>query len=148
MTNPSPVAPVAPARPYTFEHLGRQFEDPFFWMQERSDPALMPWIDAENGYAVAMLAPLQPLRQRLYAELLGRIQEDDASAPVQHGSWLYFARTSKGESYRRLYRRALPNAANPNPSEVLLLDENELARGRAYCRILRAAPSPDHTRLA
>lgn len=148
MTTQSPHPPAAPQRPFSFEHLGRRFDDPFAWLEDRSDPAVLPWLEAENAWTDAQLAAQQPLRDALYTEMLAHVAEDDESAPVAHGPWAYFARSSKGDAYRRLYRRALPSAAQPTPADELLLDENELAQGLQYCRILRALPSPDHTRLA
>ncbi len=148
MATPLIEPPAAPQRPHSFEHEGRRFEDPFAWLEDRSDPAVLPWLEAENAWADAQLASLQPLRDELYAEMLAHLAQDDESTPVQHGPWTYFARTRTGDAYRRFYRRALPTSAQLNQTDELLLDENELAQGLKYCRVLRVLPSPDHTRLA
>jgi len=140
--------PVAPRRDDSFTHLGRTFEDPYTWLQNRDDPAVLEWIQAENAYAREHLAPLRPLQETLYSEMLRRVREDDETVPVQDGPYLYFARISKGDQYRRLYRRARPTATNPAPQDELLLDENAMAQGLKYCRIRRAIPSPDHSKLA
>jgi oligopeptidase B len=147
-TPPRPTPPVARRQPYSFVHLGRTFDDPFAWLQERDNPEVIAWLEEENQYARSHLDPLRPLHERLYGEMLARVQEDDESVPVRSGGWEYFTRTEKGKEYRRLFRRAAPTPGQPHPEEQLLLDENELAAGLAYCRILRAMPSPDHRRLA
>ena len=65
-------------------------EDPYHWLRDdtRSDPALIAHLQAENAWFAAHRARFQALEDELYAEMLGRIEEDDSSPPVRwHGDW-------------------------------------------------------------
>ena len=71
--------------------------DDWYWLRERDDPEVLAYLDAENRYADAALAPLDELRDRIYEEIRGRVQETDESAPVPDGPWEYVSRTIEGE---------------------------------------------------
>jgi oligopeptidase B len=90
-------------------------------------------------------APGAELRQRIYDEIAGRIQQTDESAPVPHGPWLYTTRTVEGLQYPILCRRPRGDSA---AGEQVILDQNALAEGHEYLRVGDAAVSPDHRLLA
>jgi oligopeptidase B len=136
--------PLAKIAPTSFEQHGQRFVDPYAWLQDKSDPAVIAHLEAENAYAAELLRHTLPLQEQLFQEMRGRIQEDDASAPQRHGDFLYYTRVEAGRQYRLICRKR--NA--PGAAEEVLLDENALAAGNAYCNIFRVAPSPDHTLLA
>lgn len=54
-----------------------------FWLRKRENPEVLDYLKAENAYTEAMMAHSKPLREQLYREMRGRIQEDDASVPEQ-----------------------------------------------------------------
>src|SRR6056297_3258385 len=106
---PLPVPPVAERRPHTLTRAdGSQVDDPWFWLREREDPAVLAYLEAENGHTAAHLDPLQPLQDRLFAELKGRAEETDSSAPVLDGGWLYHHRSVAGQAYPIRCRRPAP----------------------------------------
>ena len=162
---PLPVPPVAERRPHTLTRAdGSQVDDPWFWLREREDPAVLAYLEAENGHTAAHLDPLQPLQDRLFAELKGRAEETDSSAPVLDGGWLYHHRSVAGQAYPIRCRRPapfgvrdprdLPEALRrpvdplaPPEDEVVLYDQNVEAEGHEYHRLGGFAISPDH-RLA
>ena len=76
----------------------------------------------------------------------GRIEEDDATVPVAIGGWLYYQREERASSTGCSV--AAPPAGDPNAAEQVLLDENALAEGRAYCHVQLCLPSPDQRKLA
>lgn len=119
--------------------------DNYAWLRERDHPDVVAYLEAENAYAEAMLAPTEPLRARLYEEMVARIQETDSSVPVRRDDWHYYVRTEKGRQYEILCRRAVGGAGG---DEEILLDENELARGHAYFHLGSREVSPDHRLLA
>ena len=51
------------------------------------------------------MAPHRPLIDTLFAEMRGRIKEDDSSVPVRDGDWLYWWAFKPGAQYRTWYRR-------------------------------------------
>jgi len=115
--------------------------DFYGWLRDRDDPAVTAYLQAENEYLRRATAPLQPLCERLYDELAGRVVETDATHPEPAGAgWLYYRRTDEGRSYRRhCRRRALPDA-----SEEPVLDENVLAAGRSFFTLGACLPSRCH----
>src|SRR5262249_41719399 len=114
--------------------------DPWFWLRERDDPEVIAHLDAENDYTRDALAHLTPLREQLFGEIVGRVQESDTTAPVRRGAFEYFTRTVEGLQYGVHCRRPLGEQELPDPfaqpgapdGEVVVLDENELARGHDY----------------
>ncbi|HMQ31552.1 MAG TPA: oligopeptidase B, partial [Chloroflexaceae bacterium] len=135
--------PIAERRPHTISLHGETIEDEYAWLQRRDDPAVRAYLEAENAYAEAVMADTAELRGRLYAELRGRIKEQDLSVPVRDGPFLYYTRTEEGAQYPLVCRRPAPDGP-----EELLLDVNRLAEGKSYCRLGPLEVSPDHTMLA
>jgi oligopeptidase B len=153
---PPLVAPAAPRRAHVVSAHGDDREDPWFWLREREDPAVLDYLRAENAYTDAVLAPLDPLRAALFEEMKARIKETDMSVPARRGPWWYYTRTEEGKDYaihcRRPARNAgeLPPASEPGDEEEVLLDENVLAvaAGTDYFAVGTAAVSNDHQWLA
>lgn len=139
-----PSPPLAQTLPTSFEQHGQRFVDPYAWLQDKHDPAVIAHLEAENAYAAELLRHTLPLQEQIFQEMRGRIQEDDASAPQRHGDFFYYTRVEAGKQYRLICRRR----STPDAAEEVLLDENALAAGNAYCNIFRVIPSPDHTLLA
>jgi oligopeptidase B len=102
-------------------------DDPYAWLRDRSDPDTLRYLEAENAYADELMAPLERLRQQLYAEMVGRIKETDESVPFRKGAFLYYARTEAGKQYPIWARRRDAQAA-----EEIILDVNGLAVGKEY----------------
>ncbi|MEX0868201.1 MAG: S9 family peptidase [Nitriliruptoraceae bacterium] len=163
----TPRPPAAPKRPRTMTRAdGTTFDDPWYWLRDRDDPAVREHLDAENAYADAVLASQRPRETAIFAEIRDRIAEDDASAPVfvpsriagQPG-WVYYRRIRAGQQYpvharRRVEPairdvRALPDELRravdplaPPADEIVLLDENLAAEGHDYFRVAAFAVSP------
>ncbi len=143
--------PVAPREPKDVTVHGDRRVDDYFWLRERDDPRTMPHLRAENAYADAWFAPHAALKEKLYQEMFGRIQQDDDSVPYRKGLWWYSTRTQKGEQYPRYIRRCAvgsERAYDPSGSDQTMLDLNELARGQAFLRLGLATVSRDADRLA
>ncbi len=150
MDNP----PVAPRHPHVVSAHGDNREDPWYWLREREDPAVLAYLEAENAYTEAALEPLAGLRDGLVEEMKARIKETDMSVPVRRGPWWYYTRTEAGQNYAIHCRRPargvaeLPPAGEPGEEEQILLDENVLAAGSDYFAVGSAAVSHDHRWLA
>lgn len=142
----TPTPPVAPARPVALERHGDTRIDPWHWLRDRDDPAVLAHLRAENDYAEAILATTDPLRDRVFDEIRGRIQETDVSPPARKGAWDYFTRTFEGSQYPVHGRR--PAGGPEGVDEQVVLDENELAHGRDYLSLGGLAVSPDQRLLA
>lgn len=138
-----PTPPAAKTVPYTFTHLGHTYSDLYFWLQDKSNPEVLAYLEAENAYSRSALAHTAELQEQLFQEMRARIAEDDSSAPQKHGAYEYYWRVRAGQQYKIYCRKSLSNGV-----EEVLLDENILAEGKAYCRVFFYEPSPDHKLLA
>lgn len=137
------LPPVAPPEPVTFVLHGRTFVDAYAWLRDRDDPRTRAYLEAENAFAAATLAPLAPLHDAVLAELRARVVGDDADAPVRHGPWAYTTRRVAGGEHW-ISERA-PVAGGPTQ---VVLDANARAKGHPYYDVSGFEVSPDHTRLA
>ena len=135
--------PAAEKRPVEHVAHGDTRVDEFAWLRDRDDPRVIAHLDAENAYTEAMTEHLAPLRERLYREIVARIQETDESAPAPEARWEYYSRTVEGLQYPILCRR--PRGGGP---ETVVLDQNLLAEGHAYTDVGDAETSPDQRLLA
>ena len=150
MANP----PLAPRRPHIVTAHGDDRKDPWYWLREREDPEVLAYLEAENAFTDAEMAPLAAFRDGLFEEMKGRIKETDMSVPARRGPWWYYTRTEEGKAYAIHCRRPargrdeLPPAGEPGDEEQILLDENALAEGSDYFAVGSAAVSRDHAWLA
>jgi oligopeptidase B len=136
-------APKAEPRPKTIELHGDRRVDNYFWLRDRTDPKVIEYLEAENRYTAAQMKPSAGLQERLYTEILSHIKEDDVSAPIRRGDYLYYTRIKKGEQYRVWCRRKASGGA-----EEVLLDGNELAKGHDYFLMGAVEVSPNQKLLA
>ncbi len=140
----SPAPPEAPRRPHTLEQHGDTRLDEFYWLRDRDDPAVLDYLEAENRYTAAGMRHTESFQDRLYEEMLGRIQETDLTVPERIDEWFYYSRTEAGRQYPILCRR---HGSLDAPEDVVL-DQNTLAAGHDYFRVGALALSPDHRLLA
>jgi oligopeptidase B len=140
-----PVPPQAPRRPHPLDIHGDTRVDDWYWLRERDNPDVIAYLEAENAYADAMLVPFRELRDRIFEEIRGRIQETDESAAVPDGPWEYTTRTVEGQQYAIHCRR--PRGMRADASAIIL-DENVLATGHEFFSLGTFAVSPDHAILA
>ena len=140
----SPQPPVAKVVPHEATLFGDTRTDNYSWLRDRADPATIAYLEAENAYHEKVMAPTKDLQARLYSEMLGRIKQTDASAPVKRGEYFYYQRTEEGKQYA-IYCRKHGSLEAP---EQILLDGNTLAEGKLYFRLGNFAVSPNHKLLA
>jgi oligopeptidase B len=158
----TPSPPDAARKPHVVRApFGAERNDEYYWLRDdaRRDRDVLGYLEAENAYADAVLAPLRPLQDRLYGEIVGRIAQDDATVPARERGWWYYARYEAGRDYPIQARRKdgpgvdaasilAANAAGDFSGEQVLLDENAMAEGREYFDIGEYAVSQDNLQLA
>ena len=140
----APRPPVARREPRVQEFHGDRRLDEFAWLREKDDPAVRAHLEAENAYTETVLEPLAPLRERLYDEMLARIQQTDTTVPWKMGAWRYYSRTVEGLQYPILCRRR----DAPGAPEEVTLDLNALAVGESFMALGVFAVSDDGRLLA
>ncbi|MCP3417938.1 S9 family peptidase [Bradyrhizobium brasilense] len=116
--------------------------DPDAWLRDRNGPRVLAHIDCENAYADHDLAQLGELRAKLYEEILDRVDLNGGTMPVPHGPYTYYSRNEQDKPYPVHCRRGSAAGA----VEEIVLDENELAAGKAYFVLSLLNVSPDHSR--
>ncbi|MEO6519376.1 MAG: S9 family peptidase [Pseudoxanthomonas sp.] len=126
--------------------FGATRNDDYYWLRDdkREDQAMLAYLNAENAYTDAVLAPTKPLQEVLYNEIVGRIKQDDASVPYRERGYWYYTRFEAGKDYPVQARR---NGTMQAPEEILL-DVNVMAAGKGYFSVGDAQVSPDNTLLA
>lgn len=147
------IPPRAKCQPHTSTHHGHTLNDAYHWLRADNwqevmhDPSVLAedirtYLEAENTYTAAMLADTDSLQDTLFAELKGRIKEDDSTVPAPHGPYDYAMRYEEGQQQPMIVR-----TVRETGEEQILLDANRLADGTAYFRLGIASHSPDHTRM-
>lgn len=137
------LPPVAKKTPVITRRHGIARTDEYAWLQNRSDPAVITHIEAENAYADSFMRGTKKLQRSLYGEIKARMKENDMSVPVKDGPYLYYSRSKKGKQYAIHCRKPVKGGR-----EEILLDENVLARGQKYFSLGSFDVNPDHTLLA
>jgi len=141
--------------------FGAVREDAYYWLRddERQDKAMLAYLNAENAYTDQVMAPLKPLQDKLYDEIVGRIKQDDASVPYRERGWWYYSRFEAGKDYPIQARRKdasgvdagtiqQANGAGDFAAEQVLLDVNTMAAGKDYFNVGDAEVSQDNRLLA
>ena len=120
--------------------------DDYYWLRDdaREDPQVLAYLNAENAYADAVLAPTSPLQETLYSEIVGRIKQDDASVPYRERGYWYYTRFETGKDYPIQARRK----GSMDAPEEILLDVNAMAEGKGYFNVGDAEVSQDNQLLA
>jgi oligopeptidase B len=128
--------PVARKHPTETPIHGVVLKDDYAWLREKENPEVTAYLEAENAYAEAQLAPLAGLREELYAEMLSHIKQTDVSVPFRDGDWWYYTRTEEGLQYA-IHCRKRGTAAGPDADakEEVILDGNALAEGHSFFAI-------------
>ncbi len=129
---------------------GETLQDDYFWLREKESPEVRAYLEAENAYTDAVMAPTKDLQEQLYRELLSHIKETDTSVPYRDGNWWYLTHTVEGSQYAIHCRRAAANGLRYDESlpEEVLLDVNKLAEGEAFMALGSLSVSPDGNLLA
>jgi oligopeptidase B len=131
--------PAAKKVPRVMTRFGDRRVDNYFWLREKADPEVIDYLRSENAYTEAVMKALEKFREALYKEMLSRIKETDESVPYRYHGYWYYTREVEGLQYPIHCRRKGTMQA---PEEVML-DVNELAKGKAYTEVALLEVSPD-----
>ena len=136
--------PPTEKKPKITEINGDKLVDNYFWLREKTNPAVIAHLEAENAYAAAVMKPTEPLQEKLYNEILSHIKQTDVNVPYRWGDSFYYTRTVEGKQYP-IYCRKHGQLDSP---EEILLDLNELARNQKFMSVGSFVPSDDGNLLA
>ena len=135
---------MAEKKPKTTNIHGETLVDDYFWLREKTNPAVMAHLQAENAYSEAVMKPTAPLQEKLYNEMLSHIKQTDVNVPYRWGSYFYYTRTEEGKQYPIFCRKR----GSLEAAEEIVLDQNELAKGQKFMSVGAFVPSDDGNLLA
>jgi len=146
-----PTPPLAPKKPVTDIRHGIARTDDYAWLRADNwqamfkdpsilDPEIRKHLEAENAYQEAAMADTEDLRKTLFAEMKGRIKEDDSSVPMKDGPYAYGTLYVTGGEQAHYFRTRRDGGGL---KEVLLNGDRE-AEGKEYCRISGIDHAPQH----
>jgi oligopeptidase B len=149
-----PSPPVADKRPVSDTRHEIERVDKYAWLRADNwqevmrDPSVLApdiraYLEAENAYTANVMADTEQFQDDLFAEMKGRIKEDDSSVPAPDGAFDYFTRYVTGGQHPLICRR--PHGSD---DDQVLIDGNKLAEPHAYFRIGGVSHSPDHSLVA
>lgn len=102
--------------------------DPYYWLNERENPEVVSYLEAENAYCDYIMKDTEELQKNLFEEMKARYKEDDESLPYFFNQYWYVVKYQKGKEYPLFYRHHL---TLDQPAE-LMLDVNIMAEGKDY----------------
>jgi oligopeptidase B len=123
---------------------GDRLVDNYFWLREKSNPAVVAHLEAENAYTAAVMKPTEPLQEKLYNEILSHIKQTDVNVPYRWGNHFYYTRTVEGKQYPIFCRKQ----GKLDAAEEIVMDVNELAKGQKFMSVGAFVPSDDGNLLA
>ncbi len=137
-------APAAKKIPKELTIHGDTRIDEYYWLNERENPEMIAYLEAENAYKDNMMSHLKDFQEKLYQEMRGRIKEDDQSVPYKDNGYFYLTRYEQGQEYA-IYARKKGSLEAP---EEIMLNVNEMAKGYSFYNIAGLSVSPDNKILA
>lgn len=128
---------------------GEQVNDPYYWMnayfkKTADSTQIIQYLEEENRYVDQMMADTRNFQQVLFDEMKSRIKEKDESVPIFKNGYYYYSRTEDGEQYFKYCRKK----GSLDAPEEILLDVDEMAKGKAYFSVRGFSISPDNHWLA
>ena len=142
-----PTPPDVARKPHVVEApFGATRDDPYYWLRDdaRKDRQMLAYLDAENAYADAVMAPLKPVQDKLYEEIVARIKQDDSSVPYRERGYWYYTRFETGKDYP-IHARRKDTMDGP---EEILFDVNAMAAGKDYFSLADYEVSQDNRIVA
>ena len=140
----APQPPMAEKKTKTTNIHGVTLTDDYFWLREKTNPAVMSHLKAEDAYTETVMKPTAALQEKLYNEMLSHIKQTDTNVPYRWGNHFYYSRTEEGKQYPIFCRKK----GSLDAPEEIVLDQNELAKGQKFMSVGDFVPSDDGNLLA
>ncbi len=114
--------------PTKLETHGHVRVDDYYWLRERDNPEVIEYLNQENAHAAQALAHVKDFEQKLFAEIKGRIKQNDLSVPYRRDDYFYYTRFEAGKEYPIYCRKP----GTLDAAEDVMLDGNLLAQGHEF----------------
>lgn len=139
------VPPVAARKDHAVTApFGATRNDPYYWLNEKENPQVLAYLDAENAYAEGALKPQAALQDEIFAEMEKRASLADKDIPWPMDGFFYETRYAEGADYPLIVRHQ-GSASGP---EQVVLDVSELARPHEQYFLRNWEVSPDGSKVA
>jgi oligopeptidase B len=134
--------PMPEKRPHEMTLHGDTRVDEFYWLRddERKDPEMLAYLEAENAWFEQETAHTAALKETLYEEMTGRLDPDESSVPYEKDGYWYYSRYEPGKEYA-IYAR---KAGSLDAEEEVIIDGNERAEGHDFYRLGSLEVTDDH----
>lgn len=141
--------PVAEIKPKELIAHGDTRIDNYYWMNDyfKKGPdstEAVDYLKAENAYVDTMFSSAKKFRENLFAEMKGRIKENDETVPYKDNGYWYYTRFEEGKQYT-VYCRKKENLQAP---EEVMHDANKAAEGKTYYSASGLAVSDNNQLMA
>ncbi|MBN2698602.1 MAG: S9 family peptidase [Bacteroidales bacterium] len=136
--------PVAKKNPHELTMHGHTRIDNYYWLNDRDNPGVIAYLEAENAYREAMMRETEDLQKLLYEEMIGRIKQTDMSVPYKDNGYFYYVRHEEGREYPIYCRKK----GSLEADEEVMLNVNDMAEGFEYYQVQGLSVSPDNRFLA
>lgn len=146
---PNVQPPIAEKKVYNRTIHGDTVLDNYYWMIDffKKGPdstKVVDYLKAENAYLDTMMSGTKKLQADLFTEMKARIKEKDESVPYLKNGYYYYTRTEDGKQYYKYCRKK----GSLTAPEEILLDVDEMAKGKAYYSVAGYEVSDDNKLLA
>ena len=118
--------------------------DNYYWLNQRDNPKVIEYLEAENAYTKAMMKHTEDFQKEIYDEIVGRIKQTDMSVPYKDNGYYYYTRYEEGNEYPIYCRKK----ESLNSEEKIMLNVNEMAEGYNFYSVRGLSVSPDNKLLA
>jgi oligopeptidase B len=133
-------APIATIKPKSLEKHGDIRIDNYFWLNDRENPEVIDYLNAENDYYNKVTYHTKNFQTALFDEMKSRIKEDDESVPYLYNGYYYITRFEKGQDYP-IYSRKKGSLTAP---EEIMFNGNEMAKGHKFFQLSGISISNDN----
>jgi oligopeptidase B len=143
-TDESVMPPKAKKIPKELTIHGDTRIDNYYWLNQRDNPNVIDYLEAENAYKEAVMKHTEELQDKLYNEIVGRIKKTDMSVPYRDNGYFYYRRYEEGDDYP-IYAR---KKGSLDAEEEVMLDVQEMAKGHSFYSVVGLSVSQNNKYLA
>ncbi len=136
--------PVAKKVPKELTAHGETRIDNYYWLNQRDDPEVLAYLEAENKYKEVMMAHTEELQEKLYNEIVGRIKQTDMSVPYKDQGYYHYTRYEEGSEYPIYCRKK----GSLDAEEEIVLNVDEMAEGHDFFNVSGYTTSPNNHLIA
>ncbi|MGP1927523.1 MAG: S9 family peptidase [Arsenophonus sp. NC-LC2-MAG3] len=140
------IIPMAERQPHKMLLHGDSRIDNYYWLRDdtRKNKKIIKYLTEENQYTNTVLKSGIVLREKLFDEMVHRMEQRDQSVPYIYNGYIYCILYEEDKNYP-IYQR---KRVNQDTDWQILVDGNERAKGHQFYILYGIAVSEDNNCLA